>query len=393
MTRAATVSLKATSLDADLAPLVRAAAAGDAGAFGRLIDASRNAVTAITLAISRDVAASEDIAQEVYLVVWRRLAELRNPASFLPWVRQIARYTARTWRRDRRTLERRIRAADDLAPADASLDGLLERAADARPDPEARLLDAERDTVVRAALDELPDEAREVLILFYREGRSSRQVARLLGLSDAAARKRLQRARAALTDDVLRRFADVARRSAPGAAFTAAVVAATASAPTAAAAGLAGAAASKSLGSKLVALLGAGGLGFLGGAAGVIFGLRRDFADAVDAHERRQLHLLRALALGALVVACLGFASPALHIYWFGPVSVFTGLVVALWALYLVWLPKLLYRRFLVEEQGDESAARRRLAARRRQAWIGLGLGTLGGSIGLIGGMLSAGLL
>ncbi|MBW8312415.1 MAG: hypothetical protein K0M64_10335 [Rhizobium sp.] len=46
-------------------------------------------------------------------------------------------------------------------------------------------------------LDSLPEESREVLLLYYREGQSSRQVASLLGLQDAAVRKRLSRRAAA----------------------------------------------------------------------------------------------------------------------------------------------------------------------------------------------------
>ena len=81
------------TLTFDWSQTVNAAANGDAQAFTRLVEASRQAVTSIALAICRDVATSEDIAQEAYLVAWRRLPELQNPTSFLPWIRQITRYS------------------------------------------------------------------------------------------------------------------------------------------------------------------------------------------------------------------------------------------------------------------------------------------------------------
>ena len=52
-------------------------------------------VTAVALAITRDVPASEDIAQDAFLSAWQHIRRLQNPASFLPWLRQITRNLAR----------------------------------------------------------------------------------------------------------------------------------------------------------------------------------------------------------------------------------------------------------------------------------------------------------
>jgi RNA polymerase sigma factor (sigma-70 family) len=186
-----------------------AAAGGDRDAYGRIIQVSQNAVTAVALAITRDVPASEDIAQEAFLSAWQHLKRLQNPASFLPWLRQITRNLAHDHLRARRQRPLDGEAAE-LAIA---------RAADPQASPMQRLIDDEREAVAADLISDLPEESREVLLLFYREGRSSRQVAALLGLSDAAVRKRLSRARQSVREDLLRRFADFARDSAPGAAF------------------------------------------------------------------------------------------------------------------------------------------------------------------------------
>jgi DNA-directed RNA polymerase specialized sigma24 family protein len=74
-----------------LAPLVRAAAAGDARAFGRLVAETQGVVCAITLAVTRDATASEDVAQQVYFDAWRGIGKLREATSFLPWLRGGAR--------------------------------------------------------------------------------------------------------------------------------------------------------------------------------------------------------------------------------------------------------------------------------------------------------------
>lgn len=374
------------SLELDVTQAVRAAMAGDQSAFGRLVDASRGAVTSIALAICRDVATSEDVAQEVYLVAWRKLPELRNPASFLPWVRQVTRYTAKTFVRDRGVRRRSVSPTDDF-------DAAVAVAADPSPGPESSLLDDEKHRILVDTLADLDDESREVVLLYYREGRSTRHVAHLLGLSDAAVRKRLQRARDELRAEVLQRFADAARRSAPGAAFTVAVLAATASAPTASAAGLATAAATKHAGAKALALLGGAGVGFVGGAAGVVLGLRHDLRDALDEWERRQLRALRNVALLLTLAACILFSIPVLQTHWAGPTTIFAAFLASLATLYFVWLPQLLRRRFEAEEAGDEAAVERRLAQRRRTALFGLVMGALGGGAGLLIGLMSAGLI
>ena len=191
-----------------------AARNGDQGAYGRIVGACQNTVTAVALAITRDVSASEDIAQEAFLSAWQHLQRLHSPDSFLPWLRQITRNLARDHLRARRNLP--------LDGPNAEL--VMAMAADPGPQPMQQVLEDERESAAFELISSLPDDSRETLLLFYREGQSSQQVAMLLGISDAAARKRLSRARQLVRDDILKRFGDFASSSAPSAAFTAAVI-------------------------------------------------------------------------------------------------------------------------------------------------------------------------
>ena len=257
----------ALSADATIREALPAARAGDAAAYGRIVAACQNAVTAVALAITRDVQASEDVAQEAFLNAWQHLDRLHNPDSFLPWMRQIARNLARDHLR--RQGERPLDGPNaELAMA---------MAADPGPQPMHHLLDGEREAAAAELIASLPEDSREALVLFYREGQSSQQVALLLGITDAAVRKRLSRARQQVRDDLLRRFGEFARDSAPGAAFTGVVVGGlgVASKPASAAAVVGGSAAGAGLFAKALALLGGGGgamLGTLGGsvAAGAL---------------------------------------------------------------------------------------------------------------------------
>ncbi len=209
------------------------ASRGDREAFARLVAATRSLVASIALVELRDVEAARDVAQDVYLQVWDDLHALRNPASFLPFLRQVTRLRAR------RVAERRAREVRGPA-AEEHLAGAVDPALD----PGSRLLRAEQAAVVREALDALPEDARETIALYYLEGHSASQVARLLGLTEQAVYQRLSRARGHLRADLLARLGETLASAAPGSAFTAAVVAALPSSASAhvGAAGLAAAA-------------------------------------------------------------------------------------------------------------------------------------------------------
>ena len=73
-----------TGIEQRLLPDVLAATAGDRSAFERLIASCRHTVTGIALAIVKDLDASEEVAQEVFIYIWQQLGTLREPASFYP---------------------------------------------------------------------------------------------------------------------------------------------------------------------------------------------------------------------------------------------------------------------------------------------------------------------
>ena len=263
--------MNAIALDLMLQTELPVAARGSQEAYGRIVRACQNTVTAIALAITGDVQASEDIAQEAFLSAWQQLDRLRNSASFLPWLRQITRNLARDW----------LRAQAQRPLSGEAAEIAIGMAADPSPEPADRLLRGEAEAAAEDIISALPEDSREVLLLFYREGQSSRQVAALLGLSDEAVRKRLSRARASVREDLLQRFGGLARSTAPSAAFALAVAGALAPAAPASAtaavvgSGVFGAGAGK---------LGAGGLATGGAAGGVAGGSLGLIAQAMTGH-------------------------------------------------------------------------------------------------------------
>jgi RNA polymerase sigma factor (sigma-70 family) len=350
-----------TDLTLTLEPHVLAAARGDREAFSHLVDATRTVVGAIALAILRDVEVSRDVAQDVFLAAWQDLGKLRNPASFLPWLRQMTRNRAHHVLRSR---VRRRRVVSESGGEDR-----LAAVRDPRPEMrEALLVDEER-RLLSEAIGELPDETREVVTLFYSEGRSVRQVADLLGLREEAVRQRLARARVRLREAMLERLGDTLQRGAPGAAFTAAVMTAVAlGAPgTATAAGLGASAklASAGLPGKLGALLGGASLGAAGGIAGILLGARRLFAQARDEEELRGLRRYVLLAIALTLAAAVGM-SLSVHSPW-GMGLTFLAFFAGLSALIFRWLPRVTARRLAAEIAEDPAAERQQRRIRRLQ--------------------------
>jgi RNA polymerase sigma factor (sigma-70 family) len=379
-------------MDASLPLLIEqtlpAAARGDRDAFATLVDATRSTVASIALAIVRDTELSRDIAQDVFLAAWRDLRQLRDPRSFLPWLRQLTRHRAYHVLRTERRRARRI--------AHGETDALLS-ALDGRPGADDALSSADDRRILAAVLDGLPDETREVLTLFYWEGQSTAHVAALLGLSEAAVRKRLSRAREAVRASTLERFGRAAARSAPTAAFTGAIMTAisvaapaTAAAATSATAGALGASAGPL--AKLTAVFWAALLPAAGGIAGVVFGTRQLKRLARSQDELLSLHRFEGASVMIVLLTAVAFPmSWTLSGSRWSAVFTFAGFVAALGSLHAFWLPRIVAARHALEMAEDPVRATAARERERRVAILGWTLGLISGTAGLIAGVWLSG--
>jgi RNA polymerase sigma factor (sigma-70 family) len=368
----------------NLDTLVVAAARGDAEAYGELVTETSPLVSSIALAIVHDLELSRDVAQDVYLSAWRDLKKLRNPQSFLPWLRQTARNRAKT----------ALRTNARRRTVDGALDEILTAAPDQRPSVTDSLIADEERRALADALAELPEETREVLMLFYREGQSVAQVASLLELSEVAVKKRLSRARASLRESVEEQIGMTLRRTAPGAAFTTAVVLALPiSAPSASAAVLGSVAkAGGSAGlAKLLTLASGVLIGGAGGVLGVILGVRKWMTDAQDDEERRALRFYRNASIAVVVLYAIALTAALRwteNPWWALPW--FVLFIATLAILQHVWLPRIVRRRMEAEMKRDPNGAIERRRRERRQAILGWTIGLITGGIGLAAGLWSA---
>lgn len=163
------MSLGNPQTDAEDAELLRAVARGDEAAFAHVYDRYAPILLGLMLRILRSRPEAEDVLQEVFLQVWQQAR------SFDP-----ARGRAFTWLA---TLSR-SRAIDRLRAVDSRERAAQRSAEDRQPtatEPRARAdeeaIRSERAEAVRAALAELPEEQRQVLVLAYLDGMSQTEIA------------------------------------------------------------------------------------------------------------------------------------------------------------------------------------------------------------------------
>ncbi len=164
----------------DDAELLRLTATGDDGAFATFVDRHQAGIWRRAMALTGQGADAEDLMQETFLAAWRGAGSFRG-GSARAWLLTIA---AHAW-------QRVARRAVPLADSDdaESVEALALRAGWGRED------DDERAATVQEAFARLAADDRRLLVLRDIEEMSGEDVAALLGLSLAAMKSRLHRAR------------------------------------------------------------------------------------------------------------------------------------------------------------------------------------------------------
>ncbi|HET9595988.1 MAG TPA: sigma-70 family RNA polymerase sigma factor [Anaeromyxobacteraceae bacterium] len=181
--------------------LVIGAAGGDAGAFSQLVLRHQDKVYGLALHLLRDPGEAEEVVQETFLAALEKLASFRGDAAFTTWLHRVAANAALM------RLRRRRRAPEAVAPEPVEdllphfdADGRIE--APPRHDwskrADEQLADREIRLAVEREIQNLPDDYRIVFLLRDVEGLSSEDMAEVLGISVAAVKSRLHRARLVL---------------------------------------------------------------------------------------------------------------------------------------------------------------------------------------------------
>jgi RNA polymerase sigma factor (sigma-70 family) len=172
--------------------LVRAAQRGDASVWPALIDRFEDIAVASAVGLCGDLDEAPDIAQEAFVLAFRHIDDLQDPAAFPAWLLRLIR-TATNHRTRRR---RPATVSLDAAPRDVRPGALMDPAAG----PEEVVLTALTAAEVRAAVERLGEGERCVVSLHHLGGMPYAEVAAFLGITVSAAKKRAWSARTRLKE-------------------------------------------------------------------------------------------------------------------------------------------------------------------------------------------------
>lgn len=166
--------------------LIGLAANGDGQAFERIVNKYQQAVfnTIFRYTGSRDDV--QDLAQEIFIKVWRNAAKFKGKSKFSTWLYRIVVNHCINYRRRRRQGHISL---DELAEKGRTPESLQ-----VRDDWEER----NRAKNVRKAVDELPDRQRMALVLSHFEGRSYKEIAEIMKISVSSVESLIFRARSNL---------------------------------------------------------------------------------------------------------------------------------------------------------------------------------------------------
>jgi RNA polymerase sigma-70 factor (ECF subfamily) len=181
-----TGAVAALDYDAELMLRVKE---GDSPSFALLLERHRTPVIHFLYRMVQDRAVSEELAQEVFLRVYRSRATYEPAAKFTTWLFRIATHLALNSLRDGRN-ERAQERLDDARREDLP----WRQVSDRRPSVEQRMVEEARLEEVRNAIAALPEKQRAAVLMHKYEEMEYSQIAGVLGCSESAVKSLLFRA-------------------------------------------------------------------------------------------------------------------------------------------------------------------------------------------------------
>jgi RNA polymerase sigma-70 factor (ECF subfamily) len=175
--------------------LVERARAGDADAFGELVERHKVAVYRAARAALRSADEAEDVAQEAFVAAYRKLGDFRGEASFKTWLLAITWNFARSRRRtswlwlQRFTRSDERVAAEPQAPAESH---------------EAALIRADLHDQVRRVVMTLPPKFRDVMLLAASGEHTMDEIGAVLGIPTGTVKWRMSEGRRRLKEKLVR---------------------------------------------------------------------------------------------------------------------------------------------------------------------------------------------
>ncbi len=160
---------------------------GDMEALGELYEEYKTPIFRTALAITRDSGAAEDILQECFVRLFASADRLSTDRPIGPWLYRVAVNLSCDWIQNHRRWSR-------------ISEGLEQWLHSLRPAPEREVENRELQERVRAAIENLPLAQQVVVVLFYLEGLSLKEIAEILEVPEGTVKSRLHYGREALKE-------------------------------------------------------------------------------------------------------------------------------------------------------------------------------------------------
>jgi RNA polymerase sigma-70 factor (ECF subfamily) len=183
-------------LDLSDQALVEKIRTGDYQAFESLVNRYESKVYRLAIRMLRNPQDAEDALQETFLQVYRGLKSFEGRSTFSTWLFRLATNVCLMRIRHRGTEPAKLLPLEEYLPRHE--DGVHPQIFDWTERPEEALLSKESREKMLEALEKLPPEYRAVFILRDMEGFSNSETGDSLGISVAAVKSRLHRARLTL---------------------------------------------------------------------------------------------------------------------------------------------------------------------------------------------------
>jgi RNA polymerase sigma-70 factor, ECF subfamily len=177
----------AAALDFD-AELMLRVKEGDGASFGVLLEKHRTPVVRFLYRMVQDPGVAEELAQEVFLRVYRSRGTYEPTAKFTTWLFRIATHLALNSLRDAKNERLQERLDDDSA------DLPVRQVPDSRPSVEQRMVYQAKLDEIRRAVATLPDKQRAAVLMHKYEEMEYSQIAKVLNCSESAIKSLLFRA-------------------------------------------------------------------------------------------------------------------------------------------------------------------------------------------------------
>lgn len=183
-----------------LAELVTAARIGNQDAISTLYEKTYSKVYYTVKSMIKDEEAVFDIVQDTYIKAFAHLDSFQGDTKFLPWVRQIAANTARDWLKKKRPM-----LFTELSSGDDQDTPVEELFADERSEnlPDQVIDQKETKRLIREIIEDLPEDQRVAIGMFYYEEMSVKEIADAMGVSESAVKSRLMYGRKKIEKKVL----------------------------------------------------------------------------------------------------------------------------------------------------------------------------------------------